>query len=690
MQVIEARANGNVPLIQSWGLREPALNLPYTGSLSLTLDGTASTASWQERPELDRDEIRVDGEPARGAAASRLQRFIDLLRGRARRSGACAVTITTSSGGVRGLGATAAAFAALALAGSAALDLPLAPRQLSMLARRGTGSAARAIFGGFVEGVAGELGDGSDCYAEELAAPEYWPIAALIAVVTHGAPAPTSAHAVKRSPFFPAWLDGHEDELEAARAAVRARDLERLGAIVEHHCLKARAVALAASPPILGWAPATLAVIERVPALRAAGHAAYFAIAAAPHVVVLCPPDQAAAIAAALADTPGVAQVIRSGPGAGAALVQRRMSTAAFSASAAAAALRERKESHLALCQTAQVEHGAKTTLFEDVELMHNAVPELALADVDCSTTFLGKQLRAPLLITGMTGGTEEARRINRDLATVAERAGIAFGLGSQRVMQRDARTAPTFAVRDVAPTVPLLANLGLTQAARQTTAEVAALVEGVGADALCLHLNPAQELVQPEGDRDFRGGLAALRRLCRELPVPVIAKETGCGISRAVGESLRDAGVRIVDVSGAGGTSWVRVETLRARGTDRALGEALAGWGIPTAASLVMLDGLELQLIASGGVRNGVEVAKAIALGAHLAGAALPLFRAYASGGIEGAAAWIATLQRELRAAMLLTGAAALRDLARQPVLLGPRLSAWTRAGRSHRVTSD
>lgn len=352
--------------------------------------------------------------------------------------------------------------------------------------------------------------------------------------------------------------------------------------------------------------------------------------------------------------------------------------------SSGSAALRDRKQSHLVLCQTEQVEHAAKTTLFEEVELIHNAMPELALADVDCSTTFLGKRLRAPLLITGMTGGTAEAGRINRDLAALAERAGIAFGLGSQRVMQRDTRTAHTFAVRDVAPTVPLLANLGLTQAARQSTADVAALVEAIDADAVCLHLNPAQELVQPEGDRDFRGGFDGLRRLCRELPVPVIAKETGCGISRSVGEALRDSGVGIVDVSGAGGTSWVRVETLRARGAGRALGGALEGWGIPTAASLAMLDGLELQLIASGGIRSGVDVAKAIALGAHLAGAALPVFRAYGVGGVEAAAAWIEALLQELRAVMLLTGAASLRDLAHQPVLLGPRLSAWARAGRS------
>ena len=352
---------------------------------------------------------------------------------------------------------------------------------------------------------------------------------------------------------------------------------------------------------------------------------------------------------------------------------------------APAALLHERKRAHLDLCHREAVEHADKTTLFEEVELIHNALPELALADIDVGTTFLGKRLRAPLLITGMTGGTEEAGAVNRDLAAVAERAGIAFGLGSQRVMQRDPAAARTFAVRAVAPTTVVLANLGLTQAARQPSAAVAALAEAVGADALCLHLNPAQELVQAEGDRDFRGGLAALRRLCRELPVPVIAKETGCGISRAVGEALRDAGVRHVDVSGAGGTSWVRVEALRGDAPARALGDALADWGIPTAASLAMLDGLDLALIASGGLRNGLEMAKAMALGARLCGTALPIYRAYRDGGADAAAAWIDRAVTELQAALLLTGARDLDALTRQPVLLGPRLSAWARAGRRH-----
>jgi len=350
----------------------------------------------------------------------------------------------------------------------------------------------------------------------------------------------------------------------------------------------------------------------------------------------------------------------------------------------ASAVLRNRKQSHLDLCETAQVEYRGKTTLFEDVELIHTALPELALDDLDLSVDFLGKRLRAPFVITGMTGGTDEAFAVNRDLAIVAERCGIAIGLGSQRVMQRDPHTAWTFAVREFAPSTVLLANIGLMQATEQPTGQVQQLVASVGADGLCVHLNPAQELVQPEGDRSFRGGYATLARLCGELDVPVIAKETGCGISRAVGVALRDVGVRCVDVSGAGGTSWVRVEALRGDAQSRHLGELFATWGIPTAASLAMLRDSGLERIASGGLRTGLEMAKAIALGARLCGAALPIYRAYRDAGIDGAVRLVDELIGGLKTAMLLTGSRTLADLARQPLVYGERIKAWIAAGQS------
>jgi isopentenyl-diphosphate delta-isomerase len=337
----------------------------------------------------------------------------------------------------------------------------------------------------------------------------------------------------------------------------------------------------------------------------------------------------------------------------------------------------ERKRSHLEICRGEQVEYTGKTTLFEDVELVHHALPELAVDEVDTGVVFLGKRLRAPLLITGMTGGTQEASAINRGLAEVAEERGIAFGLGSQRAMQRSPGLTYTFEVRAHAPTALVLANLGLVQAGALATREIEGLVRMVGADAVCIHLNPAQELIQPDGDRDFRGGLATLARLVRELPHPVVVKETGCGLSREVGEKLWAAGVRTADVSGAGGTSWVRVEALRATGPERELGEVFAEWGIPTAAALLALDGLGLALVASG----GLDVAKAVALGARLAGVALPVLRAFEEGGKVAATRFIDRMIGGLRMAMVLTGSRDLEALGRSPRVIGPRLRGWVGA---------
>ena len=341
----------------------------------------------------------------------------------------------------------------------------------------------------------------------------------------------------------------------------------------------------------------------------------------------------------------------------------------------------DRKRSHLDVCEQGAVEYAGKTTLLEEVDLVHDALPELAVEDVDVAVEFLGKKLRAPLLITGMTGGTPEASEINRDLARVAEEYGIAFGLGSQRAMQRRPELAYTFAVRTHAPSALVLANLGIVQAAALPTVEVARLASAVGADALCLHLNPAQELIQPGGDRDFRGGFDAIARLVRELDVPVVVKETGCGISRAVARRLQGVGVTTVDVSGAGGTSWVKVETIRADEAGHALGEVFSEWGIPTAAAVVGVRGLGLACIASGGIRTGLDVAKVLALGARLAGVALPVFRAYREGGVGAARRYVERLTTELRTAMVLTGSRNVDALGRVPTVLGPRLRAWVLA---------
>lgn len=337
----------------------------------------------------------------------------------------------------------------------------------------------------------------------------------------------------------------------------------------------------------------------------------------------------------------------------------------------------ERKQAHLDLCLREDVEALRKTTLLEEVEFLHDAVPDLSLEEVDSSTTWLGKRLRAPLVITGMTGGTGSAFEVNRDLASLAEEFGIAFGVGSQRAMQKRPGSGWTFEVRRFAPTTVLLANIGLAQAREMELGQFEELVDALAADAICIHLNVAQEIVQPEGDRDFRGGTETFRRLARRLRVPVVAKETGCGLSRSVATRLRRAGVRHLDVSGAGGTSWVRIEALRGE-RPSGIGESLRDWGIPTAASLLGVRDLGMTVVASGGIRDGLDVARAIALGASLAGVALPVYQAYRAGGVEGAREFLGQLVAGLRAAMLLTGSRRLADLRRAPVVLGPRLRDW------------
>jgi isopentenyl-diphosphate delta-isomerase len=343
----------------------------------------------------------------------------------------------------------------------------------------------------------------------------------------------------------------------------------------------------------------------------------------------------------------------------------------------------ERKADHLALCAEEDVGFRQRTTLLECVRLVHDALPDLATAAIDTSVTLFDKRLRVPLIIASMTGGTEEAGRINRELASIAEERGYGFGLGSQRAMHLRAAAGATYRVRQQAPSTLLLGNVGVVQARSMTTSEVRVLVDEVGADALCVHLNPAMELVQPGGDRDFSQGLQTLERLVRDLGVPIVVKETGCGLSPTVGRRLRDVGVKHVDVSGAGGTSWVGVETKRAEAAGdlgaRALGEALWDWGVPTAASIALLAPLGFDtVVATGGIGSGLDVARAIALGATAAGIARPVLRALSGGGRAAALAYLDAIENELRAAMLLTGSPDVASLRRAPRVVVGELASW------------
>lgn len=341
--------------------------------------------------------------------------------------------------------------------------------------------------------------------------------------------------------------------------------------------------------------------------------------------------------------------------------------------------LASRKSDHIDLTLGADVGF-RKTTLLEQVHLVHCSLPELDFSRLDLGVRTFGRTLRAPLLISGMTGGNARAGDFNRRLAEVAERGGYAMGLGSQRAMVKSGVVDPdvlrTYSIRDVAPNVLLFGNLGVVQAARMSTDLVGQMVAAVDADALCVHLNPAQEMIQADGDRDFRGGLDAIARLATELPVPVIVKETGAGISREVALTLRARGVRHIDVAGAGGTSWVAVERHRASEELRSLGDAFWDWGIPTAASLLEVrDAAFETVIASGGLTSGLCVAKSVALGAKLCGIARPVLKALDAGGVEGALGFLAGIERELRTAMLLTGAKDLRALGDVRRTYGPDL---------------
>ena len=336
-----------------------------------------------------------------------------------------------------------------------------------------------------------------------------------------------------------------------------------------------------------------------------------------------------------------------------------------------------RKADHIQLCIDGDVGFKGKSTLFEEVDFIHNALPELHVNDIDTTSQFAELSLRAPLFIAAMTGGVERAERINKELAEVAEELGIGFAFGSQRPLLTHGITAG-YTVRDVAPTIPLLGNLGLVQAVEASTDDIKRLIDTSGISALCIHLNPAMEVVQPEGDEDFRGGLKCLERLVNELPIPVIVKETGCGISKSVAKKVKDLGVRSIDVSGAGGTSWVAVETHRAVDHKKSLGEQFWDWGIPTAASVIQCSEEGISVCSTGGMKNGLMVAKAVALGADCGGLARVVLQAYDAGGQSGAKDFLERTIQEIRIAMLLTGSKAIADLQRQPLVLGDRLLKW------------
>jgi isopentenyl-diphosphate Delta-isomerase len=327
-----------------------------------------------------------------------------------------------------------------------------------------------------------------------------------------------------------------------------------------------------------------------------------------------------------------------------------------------------RKRRHIDVCLTEAVEYQTVTTGLERYRLPYNALTQTDLGSVSLSTSFLGAQLQAPVLIAPMTGGTELSGTINRNLAAAAQRLGIGMMLGSQRIMLDDGSAARSFCVRDVAPDVLLIGNIGLAQLTAPTVPRLVKALDRVGANALAVHTNPLQEAMQHQGDTDFSGSIARLREVASTIGYPVMLKEVGHGIGAAAATELVDCPIAAVDVAGAGGTSWARVEQYVRYGEIRY--PALAEWGIPTAQALLEVRHTlpDVAVVASGGIRTGMDAAKALAMGADAVAVARPLL-APAIESVAAVADWLQRFIDELLICLHGCGAADLAALRRRGV---------------------
>jgi len=345
-------------------------------------------------------------------------------------------------------------------------------------------------------------------------------------------------------------------------------------------------------------------------------------------------------------------------------------------------ATERRKLEHIDIVLSRNV-RGPSSTWLEYVYLVHRANPEINFEEIDTSINFLGKRLNAPIMITGMTGGHPVAKEINASLAEVAEEYKIAIGVGSQRAAIENPALTDTYSVvREKAPTTVVVGNIGAAQLVKEYTVDhVIKAIEMIDADAIAIHLNPAQEVIQPEGEPVYRGIVSKIKEIVSSIKRPIIVKETGAGLSREVVKMLKEAGVKIFDTSGSGGTNWVLVEMFRAEkhgdSLKKIFAQHLSNWGIPTAASIIetRYEAPESFIIGSGGLETGYDIAKVIALGADIGGIAYPALKAYYSKRLKE---YIDIVVKEVRIALFLTGSRNLEEFIEKPIVVLGRLREW------------
>ena len=342
----------------------------------------------------------------------------------------------------------------------------------------------------------------------------------------------------------------------------------------------------------------------------------------------------------------------------------------------------KRKADHIKICLEKKSQARKATAGFEDIRLIHRALPEVDKQKISLLTAFLGKKFSAPIIVGAMTGGTEEATQINASIAQAVEKLGLGMGVGSQRAAIEDQKLEKTYAIaRKKAPNAFLIANIGGVQLVHgYGIKEVKKVVEMIDADAVAVHLNALQEAVQPEGQTNFKGVLAKIGEIAGELDKPVIVKETGSGMSAEDAKALESAGVKAIDVGGVGGTSFAAVEYYRSKSETSFLGEVFWDWGIPTAVSLIeTTQATKLPVIASGGVRSGIDIAKALALNACLASISQPVLQAAVKGSEETEKLLLCVIE-ELRNVMFLVGAEKVDSLAKVPLVVTGKTAEWLR----------